>query len=385
MSNEASLREIRKFDFVDALRGWAFLAVLLEHVGHRMPLVGFLNSFSDEGGLIGVRLFFIVSAFTLFFSFHIREKDKRNSIKAFFVRRFFRIAPMFWTAIFIYLAIRGFKSLYGAPHEINTWRVLSTLLFMNGWHPNTINNVVPGGWTIAVEMNFYLLLPFFYRHIDSLKKAILCFGFLLAFSFLLKYIYTHLLIPHHLVSKSFVGLLPLWLPSQLPIFSLGFILFFLMRDRLQMQGNHANQTESLKNKFLSIGLVVVFFLTLIPIKIFPAQVLLKDLYPGLGLLCLAWGLALAIYPMPFLVNRFTCYVGKVSFSAYLCHFFIADIVARMLVVLGRKFDLPHWPDVYFVGVFLVTLCWTLCLSTLTYEWIEQPFQNLGKKIIKRYL
>jgi peptidoglycan/LPS O-acetylase OafA/YrhL len=27
------------------------------------------------------------------------------------------------------------------------------------WHPNSINSVVPGSWSIAAEMTFYLVFP----------------------------------------------------------------------------------------------------------------------------------------------------------------------------------------------------------------------------------
>jgi len=49
-----------------------------------------------------------------------------------------RIAPMFWLAIPFFLLLTG----KGAP----AWEVATTALFVHGFHPQTVNSVVPGGW-----------------------------------------------------------------------------------------------------------------------------------------------------------------------------------------------------------------------------------------------
>jgi len=58
---------------------------------------------------------------------------------------------MFWLAIPFFLLLTG----KGAP----AWEVATTALFVHGFHPQTINSVVPGGWSIAVEMTFYAVFP----------------------------------------------------------------------------------------------------------------------------------------------------------------------------------------------------------------------------------
>ena len=41
----------------------------------------------------------------------------------------------------------------------NVYDNLSTAFFLHGLHPEAINSVIPGGWSIAVEMTFYLFFP----------------------------------------------------------------------------------------------------------------------------------------------------------------------------------------------------------------------------------
>lgn len=82
------------FQFVDALRGWAILAVIAFHVSvpFRGHLPGLLSDLANQGSR-GVQLFFIVSAFTLFHSLHTRTASEPNLWRNFFLRRFFRVAP----------------------------------------------------------------------------------------------------------------------------------------------------------------------------------------------------------------------------------------------------------------------------------------------------
>jgi peptidoglycan/LPS O-acetylase OafA/YrhL len=383
INNEQLLKDVRHFDFVDALRGWAFLAVLMAHLDMRLVFPSAAAAFFVPGTGHGVQLFFVISAFTLFFSLHLRKMNGQGALGSFLVRRFFRIAPMFWAAAFFYLALEGFKKLYGIPHEVTPWRVLSTLLFLHGWRPDTINNVVPGGWTIAVEMNFYLLLPFFFKYVTSLKKALLCVVSSLVFFAVANFFYGHGLMPPGCPRDQAELFLRFWLPSQLPVFSLGFVLFFLVRNRLDRGCERLGPADRGKDRRRAWVLLLIAAGILLGARALDTDSSFHHLVFGLGFFFLAW--AVAIRPFSFLVNRFTDYVGKVSYSAYLCHFFVVDVVVGTFFKLAMKFHWPFLPNLYFVALYLVSLAGTLCVSSITYRWIETPFQNLGKRINHRTL
>ena len=97
-----NLHEKRKrFHYIDALRGFSFLSVLCVHVAQTTQL-GIGRNLTDSGQY-GVQMFFIISSLTLTRAF--LTDTTPNNIFRFYVRRFLRIAPLFWTAAVFYFLI----------------------------------------------------------------------------------------------------------------------------------------------------------------------------------------------------------------------------------------------------------------------------------------
>lgn len=57
-----------------------------------------LNAMFSMGAKV-VQMFFVASSFTLFLSFNHRKNTEERYIRNFFIRRFFRIAPMYYIVI----------------------------------------------------------------------------------------------------------------------------------------------------------------------------------------------------------------------------------------------------------------------------------------------
>lgn len=146
--------------FIDQMRGFAILLVIFVH---------FSQNFSDalihdvgKVGQFGVQLFFVASAFTLCLS-HDRRAQVQDSLANFYIRRFFRIAPLY------YLAIAGYgiaHTLLGHGQDYTPLNIAANVLFLHGFVPSANNSIVPGGWSIGVEMAFYAIFPFLYAGIE---------------------------------------------------------------------------------------------------------------------------------------------------------------------------------------------------------------------------
>ena len=139
-----------KFSPLDGLRGIAVLVVFLSHSsGFRQRLTPW-TSFHGTGHL-GVYLFFVLSGFLLTWSLLAASQIRFG---AFYLRRFFRIAPLFYLIV-------------GGVFAVQLWsgRVdLFNLHIKDGW-PGFLRHLAfyQGDsvfWTIAAEFEFYVVLPF---------------------------------------------------------------------------------------------------------------------------------------------------------------------------------------------------------------------------------
>src|SRR5260370_35842280 len=95
---------MKRLGYIDAVRGYAILAVIAVHASQCAPGLGWpLRPLVDQGAR-GVQLFYVASALTLCFSWYGRA----DGAGPFYILRLFRIAPMCWLAIIFFLSIYGF-------------------------------------------------------------------------------------------------------------------------------------------------------------------------------------------------------------------------------------------------------------------------------------
>jgi peptidoglycan/LPS O-acetylase OafA/YrhL len=95
---------------------------------------------------------------------------------------------------------------------------------------------------------------------------------------------------------------------------------------------------------------------------------------------LALAMALAVHSPRWLVNPMTCYVGQVSYSAYLLHFMIFEPVLAHFGPIGVG---PVVSMIGFAGSFVAIAAMTVGLSGLTWRAIERPGITAGNRLIAR--
>lgn len=354
--------EPRKYLFIDSLRGLAILLVLLVHNLYLGTGRAFFSPSVREvldAGQFGVQLFFMVSAYTLMASYYSRRNEPMPTLN-FFVRRFFRIAPMYYLAIG-YFTVQGFLgfdffSTGRAQEPLPLGRLLANLFFLNGFNPYWINNYVPGGWSVGVEMTFYAALPLLCRVVKSATGA----AWLLAASVLFRVLMELLLHRTFFNTNEF---LYYYFPNQLPVFSLGILAFFVVRD-----GFSAVSPKML----IVIGALAVFlnFATVGP-----------HFTLSVGFFFLL--VALARHPFRWLANRPLAQIGQVSFSLYLVHFAVMHWldVYRLNELVTAEGGATAWLNfaLRFGLLFLLSFAVSFCC----YRFVERPFQRWGRRIIQR--
>jgi peptidoglycan/LPS O-acetylase OafA/YrhL len=360
--------ETEKYDYIDALRGLAIMGVVLSHIPEWVPPVSFvLNSIAAQGAR-GVQLFYLASALTLFMSMASRIGREEKATASFFIRRFFRIAPAFYLAVVIYFIRDGMSPRYVAPNGIQWWYVPLTVFFLNGWHPETINSVIPGGWSIAIEMTFYLFVPYLFSKLNAIKPTLIA---LLASIFVAKIAssaITTLLIPLYPYDQQYlVGFFSYeWFFSQLPVFLLGILAFHLIRKYPTIDKSMAS--------FLLVSSLLLFAAFLI-IQTYENLLPQHILY---GIAFLLFALSLHYSPQKLFVNRLTVLVGRISFSIYLFHFLILSVLENFF-----SSGFPISGNLGFGLAYALLLALSICISYVTHRVIEVPGINLGKRIIKK--
>jgi peptidoglycan/LPS O-acetylase OafA/YrhL len=102
-----------------------------------------------------------------------RNENEKHPKFNFFIRRFFRIAPLYYIGILYYLWQDGFGSRYWLSDQelVTTANILSNIFFVHGFNPYWMNSVVPGGWSIAVEMLFYCIAPLLFVKIKNVSLS----------------------------------------------------------------------------------------------------------------------------------------------------------------------------------------------------------------------
>lgn len=369
----------RRFAFIDALRGWAILGVLLVHTALMVPgLPGPVVRLAASGAH-GVQLFYVVSALTLFLSLDLRRGQEAGSIAPFLARRFFRIAPLFWGGLLFYpLVLEGLGPRGWAPDGIGWPHILATATFLHGWHPTTINSVVPGSWSIAIEMTFYLAVPFLYRRIKTLVSALWwLLGTLLAAAVLdlLAIRIFPLLFPRHAFLVACFR--TMWFPAQLPVFLVGLVLYFTLK-RFLLGDAPAPADRGTGTALLALSLFLFVGLSNGGYEFLPGDVVYAGAF---GLF--AYGLAVA--PNRLFVNPVTCYLGKISYSVYVCHMALVGHVASRPAhfLLKAAPALETNPLCWWVVFSIVSLILSALVATVTYHAIEVPGMALGKRIAER--
>lgn len=286
-----------------------------------------------------VAMFFIVSGFLIFWSF-----DKDNSKKNFFVKRFFRIYPLYLiiiilqtlffifyskeTNIFLYIKYFFVNIFYLNFLSPSVGQTLSEL------HVNAINGSL---WTLKIEIMFYLAVPLIYFLYK--KIGIIFIIFLYFISFFWKYFMNYL----HLESLSHQ------FPGQLKFFVVG-IIFYLLYERI----NH-------KHFHLISFISLISLISLIYIKNYSNIHIINFFGPILlGIICFYF-----VFFIKYIKIEF-----DFSYSIYVIHFPIIQIVLY--------FNLN--PDNPLLS-FCLIICLVFIFGFFLEKYVEKRFINFGKRFL----
>ena len=351
----------QRLAYIDALRGFAILAVIFNHTGTLVSAGGWLGRLAMLGAY-GVQLFFVVSAFTIFLTFDRARQREAHPVKNFFTRRLMRIVPLYWGGILLYTAVYGVGSRgwLGAPE---LWHYPVHLTLTNVLHPLTQSSVVPGGWSISAEVLFYLTVPLWFALVRTLKGALI-------------FVAACVLLGPAAASLMQMGLAGMfadipaqlmqlyWLrsyPSQLVSFGLGILLYYVLRET----------SWRVRPRTAALLLVASAAAVIGWERLGLNYPYVAPVYPAA--FCVV-AFALASVPFRFLINRATIFFGRISYSAYLVHFLVLRELHDVIQPSGSS---------GFVLLFGLALVLTAAFAFVLFHVVETPCIGAARRWIAR--
>lgn len=323
-------------------------------IAHSTPLFG--NTL--VGGRVAVESFFMISGF--YMALILTTKYKSN-LKLFYKNRFLKLFPLYWfftLAVIVTSFITTGKFTIFKDYIITPFSKLVLILFNISPLFNDVTNflalnlntgnlfftsafrntvpeiwnylILPQGWTIGLEITFYLFAPF----LVSRKTKTLLLFFLASLA-------------SRLLAYQFLGLAHD--PWEYRFFPFEIIYFIagILAYRIYVQYN-------LKSKFIYLTPIFAFtlFFQFIP---FNTKRMLMYYF-------------IVLISIPFLFkytkdNKIDRFLGELSYPLYLCHFLVIDIFAQIIKVNHQ-----------YLGLY--SLFFSLPLAIIGYILIQKPIEQL---------
>lgn len=331
---------------LDSLRGAAIALVIMFHVQLHFPAPGLVGRIALLG-YNGVQLFFIVSGITMCYMWSARREETWETAK-FLIRRLCRIAPPFWFAIVFYMLWRrtGWSNLEPAGAA----DAIITALLLHGFVPRDINLVVPGGWSIAAEAGFYVLFPWLVTRLTTaISRLRAAFALWVACTACTWLIRRHFNIDETVLYYSLL--------TQLPIFVLAMASFDMLFSGARLPVFHV----------AAIAAVWIAAALLGKWLNWPTR---PALWAEVVLMLVLTATVLKRYE-----SRALAFLGRISFSAYLFHFAVIDVLVLVL---------PSEPSIstFIIGIFL-TIGFTAFVAWVSARTLEAWSVELGRFIVDR--
>ena len=357
------------FSGLNELRAFAAISVIFHHIELFKNKNGISSLFDtdifsyfiEKIGKNGVYLFFVLSGFLITYLL-IKEKNKLGTIlfKNFFLRRIFRIWPLYYFIVLISFIVIPFlahtfdifqltPSYFNRIAEPANYSVKSFLLYLF-FLPNVALSLgisVVGAsqsWSVGVEEQFYVLWPilvYLFR-----RNIIWVFGFIIL-----------LLASFHFFQIKIISPIFKILPFEfMAIGAIGGYLFYYYNEKIELFS---------KSKYLYL-LLLLLILSFLFIPFF------SQYFQNMVLSCLFLFLILMTInnenPMVFR-NKYFSFLGQISYGIYMYHPF----VMFLLFPIATKYIYPSSFLAYNIFVYLLVISVTILISHISYKYLESTF------------
>ena len=373
MSQLLSPHSRKHLPVLDSVRGVAILAVFCFHLlaaswgGHaeHLPwgryfpdlhkvLPHLLWFYPFTLGWLGVSLFFVLSGFVIHYS--TVTAPRPFAITSFYSRRFWRIYPPYAAAIILFF----FLPSSAPPADVKKLSLLTHVLLLQDFSDKTFVLINPSFWSIATEVQFYLVYPLllFCRSRVGMAKVLLgVLSFSLAFRLLI------CIAKRHHPEAFDESHLMLWASPMITIFD--WTLGAYIADCFARGKRVFPRSIGI---LLVTGVAFLISTAVRPLSIFSFQF-------G-SLFCAVWIERVVWSERPLsMVEKPLIYLGICSYSFYLFHQPLLEIMVRKFKVLASA-----GPAITALCAGPVIFILLFGISTAIYHAVERPSMEFGRRL-----
>lgn len=318
-----------RISVLDAIRGLLAIGVMCYH------LAGWLfDVHLDALGSYAVYGFFVLSGFAMAW---VYDSAGQFDTRSFFIARIARVVPLWWAATIL--------TVLSAQSDFPGWNaIIENLTLLSALTPT--RDIPLGGWTIELEVVFYLLFPMLVLLLRKPSSLAAVFVGSLG----LRYLYVQSVWPAGATAPS--AELYFQIPAFLVFFTGGMLAARVRRSWNGLRQNHAGGVAA-------IGLVAL--VSVLSLNWFSLEQLLRGpLSLALVVIIAAAIGAASMTPNPkrTRVRWVFSELGSISYATYLLHPLIYVVLLRL--------DLPE------IVTFLLVIACTLIAAHLSYNLLERP-------------
>lgn len=372
--------------FLDGVRGLAALWVV---IGHSMIFGGWYWAKFPEP-VIAVDVFMFVSGYLMVHQWTRRVGTgstwNGNAAREFWVRRFFRIVPVYYLCLGLMFAnwdtlAEGFRALQAANPgrwegqgvydpgrwDSGPWNGFLRLSFLFGILPSYTASSFTGDWSLSLEMQFYAVFPFAVVALRRWGPAPLAWGAVVVAWGVKE---TTLRLQGLFPGAMLIYPLPSLILLKMPVFLVGMIVAEVNR-RFADDPRRDVQT-------LVLALVVAAFSSWHIVAVAALTFFLVTPASDLGEGATRWQARLARG----LGNRVMTFLADTSYSVYLFHSLVIPLAGGWLLRQGWFLAMPGRSRVVvLMGIVLgITYPWAFLLHHL----VERPGIAWGRRLARRF-
>lgn len=357
---------------IETLRALAILLVMFRHTHYVLPVSISQYPKVLQGTWSGVDLFFVISGYVITNSLKPGYELYKQGIlsagkilKSFYIKRFLRLLPVCYTVLALYILGCFYFNTHNSFAEGHANEALSEVPFVILYVYNFFVTYAPHNWlgwhwSLSIEEQFYILLPFLLFIIKNNKIRVWVFiSLILLINLIIRPVYA-----------SNIDTEKLW-----PLFTTpSFLRFDLLFTGCALALINININPKHKNVFIILSLMSVVLLATVGGFISSPQIFS---YPII-LICSALLVYTAAAHKNILpVSKPLQWIGGRSYALYLLNIPVLHFCNECFFRLtGYNIKQATW------GQGFLTLAISIALSfifaEILYRTVERPFINLGK-------